>query len=107
MDISQPDVSLTSEQRQQAPCPQFQKQVEDHLNELKADLAERPFLWLAIAFIAGVVSHTFPVRILFLVALRLISWLAGPAILLMGVIKISDLFSAGFRGNAETVIERP
>jgi hypothetical protein len=38
--------------------------------------------------------------------LRLISWLAGPAILLMGVIKISDLFS-GFRRNAERVIERP
>ena len=107
MDISQPNILLTSEQRRKALSSQFQKQVEDHLNELKADLAERPFLWLAIAFIAGVVSHTFPVRILFLVALRLISWLAGPAILLMGVIKISDLFSAGFRRNAETVIERP
>ena len=106
MDISRNQISLTSEQRRKAPYLQFQKQLEDHLNELKADLAERPFLWLAIAFIAGVVSHTFPVRILFLVALRLISWLAGPAILLMGVIKISDLFSAGFRRNAETVIER-
>jgi hypothetical protein len=106
MDISQPDISLTSEQRWKAPYLQLQKQLEDRLNELKVDLVERPVLWLAIAFIAGVVSRTFPVRILFLVVLRLISWLAGPAILLMGVIKISDLFS-GFRRNAETVIERP
>jgi len=106
MDISRNQISLTSEQRRKAPYLQFQKQLEDHLNELKADLAERPFLWLAIAFIAGVVSHTFPVRILFLVVLRLISWLAGPVILLMGIIKISELF-CGFRRNAETVIERP
>src|SRR5271165_3440471 len=106
MAISYSDISLTPEQRGKAPYLQFQKQLEDRLNELKADLTERPFLWLAIAFIAGVVSHTFPVRILFLVVLRLISWLAGPAILLMGVIKITDLFS-GFRRNTETVIERP
>src|SRR5271154_1173795 len=101
MAISQHDISLTSEERRKASYLQFQKQLEDCLNELKADLAERPFLWLAIAFIAGVVSHTFPVRILFIVTLRLISWLAGPAILLMGVIKISDLF-CGFRRNPET-----
>ena len=106
MEISHSDISSTPEQRRKAPYLQFQKQLEDRLNELKVDLAERPFLWLAIAFIAGVVSRTFPVRILFLVVLRLISWLAGPAILLMGVIKISDLFS-GFRRNTETVIERP
>ena len=84
---------MNSEQGRKAAYRQFQKQLEDRLNELKADITEQPFLWLAIAFIAGVVSHTFPVRILFLVVLRLISWLAGPAILLMGVIKISDLFS--------------
>ena len=106
MELSQHHISLTSEQRQKAPYLQFQKELEDRLNEFKADLAERPFLWLTIAFIAGVVSHTFPVRILFLVVLRLISWLAGPAILLMGVIKITDLFS-GFRRNTETVIGRP
>ena len=62
MDISQPDISLTSEQRWKAPYLQFQKQLEDRLNEVKADLVERPVLWLAIAFIAGVVSRTFPVR---------------------------------------------
>ena len=93
MEISQPDVSLSSEQGRKAAYLQFQKQLQDRLNQLKADLTERPFLWLAIAFFAGVVSHTFPVRIFFLVVLRLVSWLAGPAMLLMGVIKISDLFS--------------
>jgi len=65
MEISQPDVSLSSEQGRKAAYLQFQKQLEDRLNQLKADLTERPFLWLAIAFFAGVVSHTFPVRILF------------------------------------------
>jgi hypothetical protein len=99
MEISQADVSLKSEEGRPAALRQFQKQLEDRSNEFKAEVVERPFLWLAIAFIAGVVSHTFPVRILFLVLLRLASWLAGPAILLMGVMKICDLFSAS-RGNA-------
>ncbi|SRR5260370_41932644 len=97
---------MNSEQGRKAACRQFQKQLEDRLNELKADITEQPFLWLAIAFISGVVSHTFPVRILFLVVLRLICWLAGPAILLMGVIKINDLFS-GFRRKGGTTMERP
>jgi hypothetical protein len=103
MEISQPDISLGSAQSRKAAY----LELEDRLNELKADLAERPFLWLAIAFIAGVVSDTFPVRMLFLVVLRLVSWLAGPAILLLGVIKISDLFSGSSRRNAPTMMERP
>ncbi len=107
MEISQPEISLRSEQSRKKAYLQLQKQLEDRLNELKADLAERPFLWLAIAFIAGVISHTFPVRILFQVVLRLVSWLAGPAILLMGVIKISDLFSGCSRRNMQTIMERP
>jgi hypothetical protein len=103
MEISQPDISLGSAQSRKAAY----LELADRLSELKADLAERPFLWLAIAFIAGVVSHTFPVRMLFLVVLRLVSWLAGPAILLLGVIKISDLFSGSSRRNAPTMMERP
>jgi hypothetical protein len=102
MGISQHDISLSSEERRKTPCPQFQQQLEDRLNELKADLAERPFRWLAIAFIEGVLSQTLPVRILFQVLLRLVYWLAGPAILLLGIIKISDMFS-GAPSNAPTI----
>jgi len=43
MDISQPDISLTSEQRWKAPYLQFQKQLEDRLNEVKLTLSNDPF----------------------------------------------------------------
>jgi hypothetical protein len=104
--LSQSNISLTSEESRKTAYLQFQKQLEDRLNELKADLTERPFLWLAIAFIAGVVSQTFPIRVLLQVVLRVVFWLAGPTILLMGVIKISDLFSSA-RRNAPTIPQRP
>ena len=97
---------IVGRKEQKTAYLQFQKQLEDRLNELKADITERPFLWLAIAFIAGVVSHTFPIKVLLLVVLRVVFWLVGPAILLMGVIKISDLFS-GPRRNAPTIPQRP
>ncbi len=106
MEISQPDISLRPAQGRQVSAPPFQMQLEEGLNELKADVTERPFLWLAIAFFAGFVSHTFPVRVLFLVVLRLVTWLSGPVILLMGVMKISDMFS-GSRRNEPTILQRP
>ena len=112
MEVSQADISPSPQESRKAGSPQFQKQLEDSLkqledslSELKVDVAERPFLWLAIAFIAGSISHTFPVRMLFFVALRLVSWLAGPAILLMGMMKICDLFSSPQR-NAPTILQR-
>jgi hypothetical protein len=107
MEISPHDISSRSGQSWKAIYLQFQKQWEDRLDELKVDLVERPFVWLTIAFIAGVVAQTFPVRILFLVVLRLVSWLTIPAILLLGVIKISDLFCGCSSGNAKTIRERP
>lgn len=106
MEVSQPDISSSPGESRKAAGSQFQKQLEDCLGELKVDVTERPFLWLAIAFTAGFISHTFPVRMLFLVVVRLVSWLAGPAILLMGLIKISDLFSSSQR-NAPTILQRP
>jgi hypothetical protein len=113
MEVSQPDISPSPQESRKAGSPQFQKQLEDSLTqledslrELKAEVTERPFLWLAIAFIAGSISHTFPVRMLFFVALRLASWLAGPAVLLMGMMKICDLFSNPQR-NAPTILQRP
>ena len=106
MQVSPPHISLSPEERRKAGSPQFQKQLEDSLRELKVDVMERPFLWLAIAFVAGFVSHTFPVRVLFFVAFKLVSWLAGPAILLMGMIKICELFSSPQR-NAPAILQRP
>ena len=106
MEVSQADISSIPEEGRKAGSPQFQKQLEDSFGELKVEITERPFLWLAIAFIAGSLSHTFPVRMLFFVALRLVSWLAGPAILLMGMIKICDLFASPQR-NAPTILQRP
>jgi hypothetical protein len=106
MEIMQPDVSLRPEKNRKEADLRFQRELEDRLNELKGDVAERPFLWLAIAFSTGFLSNTFPVRLLFLVVVRLVSWLLGPAILLMGVMKLSELFS-GSRGNEPTVLKRP
>ena len=106
MEISRPDLSLRPENNRKVHDLHFQQQLEDGLGELKADVTERPFLWLAIAFVAGFLSHTFPVRLLFLVVMRLISWLAGPVILLMGIVKISDLFSTP-RKYEPTILPHP
>ena len=106
MEISRPDLSLRPEQSRKTPDLQFQKQLEDGLNELKADVADRPYLWLAIAFVSGFLSHTFPVRLLFFVVMRLFSWLAGPIILLMGIIKISDILSTQ-RKYEPTILPHP
>jgi hypothetical protein len=97
MQIPQPEVSLRPEDAWKDANPQFQKQLEDGLNDLKADVTERPFIWLGIAFIIGFLSHTFPIRLLFIAVLRLVTWLSGPLLLLMGIIKISDLISSSRR----------
>jgi hypothetical protein len=65
--------------------------LEDRLEEFKGEVTERPFLYLAIAFVAGFASWTFPVRLIFSVLTRLVSFLFGPAILLMGILKIKEL----------------
>ena len=106
MEISHSDIAFRPEPSRAGTDPQFQRQLENGLNEVKAEVTERPFLWLAIAFIAGFVSHTFPVRILFLVAMKLVSWLLGPIILLMGVLKIGDWFFSLPR-KAPTILQRP
>jgi len=85
---------------------QFQQQLEDRWQAVKADVKEHPFLYLAMAFVTGVVSNTFPARMIFLVVMRIVSWLLGPAILLLGVFKLNDLFS-GSRRTQPTVLVRP
>jgi hypothetical protein len=93
MDSQEHNVSsLRSEESLKANDLHFQKELESRLSELKRDVSERPFLWLGISFLSGFVSNSLPARLLFVVVVRLISWLLGPAILLMGVVKISDLF---------------
>ena len=83
--------------KQNRTTAKLQKQLEDGLREFKAEITERPFLYLAIAFIAGFVSWTFPVRLIFSALRRLVSFLLGPAILLIGILKISELFSTANR----------
>jgi hypothetical protein len=106
MEITQPNVSLRSEQSSNSADLPFQRELEHGLNELRADMVERPLLYAGMAFVAGFVSNTFPARVLFHVLVRLISWLLGPAILLLGVIKFSGLFS-NFRRDEPTILRRP
>ena len=93
METSQADTSLRQMQNRQAAELRLLDQLEDRLREFKAEVAERPFPYLAIAFLAGFASWTFPVRLVFLALTRLVSFLLGPTILLMGILKISELFS--------------
>ncbi len=106
MEMSQSKESLGAKRGGQVVSPELQRQFEDRFNQLRADIAERPFFYSAIAFIAGFVSNTFPARVLFLIIMRIVSWLLGPAILLLGVIKLSDLFSS-LRRDEPVVLERP
>jgi hypothetical protein len=95
MDLSQQDVSSVTDQELRAAKVQYREELEDRLNEFRKDAATRPFLYVAIAFAAGFVSNTFPARMLFLIVMRVLSWLMGPAILVLGVIKLSKLVANG------------
>jgi len=92
METSQPDTSPRPQQNRK--MAELQKHLEDGLNEFKAEVTERPLLYLAFAFIAGFISWTFPIRLIFSALTRLVSFLSGPAMLLIGILKISELFSA-------------
>ena len=102
METSQSYNSPRLEQNCTTTRLQLQKQLEDGISEFKAEISERPFLYLAIAFIAGFVSWTFPVRLIFAALRRLISILLGPAILLIGMLKISEFFCAARREQETT-----
>jgi hypothetical protein len=107
MEISQPNIRLNPEQGWKATERRFQTQLEHRLGELKADVVERPLLYSGIAFLAGFLSNTFPARILFLFVARVVSWLSVPAILLMGILKLSDLFSSAPRRSEPTLLHKP
>jgi hypothetical protein len=105
MEMSQPNISYKPEDGSKS-VDQLQQQFQDRWQTVKADVREHPFLYLAIAFVTGVISNTFPGRMLFLIVMRIISWLLGPAMLLLGVFKLSDLFS-GSRRTETSVLSRP
>lgn len=102
MDISPQHVSSMPEQGFRAPELEYRKEFEDRLNELRADAVARPFLYLTMAFGLGFVANTFPARMLFLILMRVLSWLMGPAILVLGVMKLSNLIA-----NSRTVQPAP
>jgi hypothetical protein len=93
METSQADTSPRQKQNRKMTETRLLSRLQDELEEFKADVTERPFLYLAIAFIAGFASWTFPVRMVFLALTRLVSFLLGPAVLLIGILKIKELFS--------------
>jgi len=106
MEISQPNVTLRPETGWGSNEMRFQPRIEHRLNELKADIADRPFFYSGVAFAAGFLSNTFPARVLFAVLTRVLSWLSVPAILVMGLIQLSHLLSDS-RPNNPTLVERP
>jgi hypothetical protein len=106
METSQADRLLISEQSREAGDLHLKSKLEDYLRELKKEVAEQPFLCLAIAFLAGLVSHTFPARLLFRVLAKLVSWLVGPAILLLGIFRFSELLTK-LKRNQPTVLQQP
>jgi hypothetical protein len=95
MDLSQQDISSMPDHGLRAAKLQYREELEDRLNGFRTDAATRPFLYLAIAFVTGFVSNTFPARMLFLILMRVLSWLMGPVILVLGVIKLSKLVANG------------
>ena len=106
MEVSQPNITVGPEQSWKAPESRFQTEVEHRLNELKADVVARPFLYAGMAFLAGFLSNTLLARILFLLVARVVSWLSVPVILVMGIIKLSDLFSVSQRSEP-TLLHKP
>lgn len=105
MEIS-PNVTSRPESDRRSADPHFQLRLEHRLHELKADMAERPFLYAGIAFAAGFIANTYPARILFLLVARLVSWFAAPAIVILGVIKLSNLLSSSTPVEP-TIVQRP
>jgi hypothetical protein len=101
-----PNLTSRPESDRSSADPSVQLRLESRLHELKADIAERPFLYAGIAFVSGFIANTYPARILLLVVARLVSWFAAPAILLMGVMKLSSLL-AGSRPEEPTLVQRP
>jgi hypothetical protein len=93
METSQTNISHGQQQRRKTAELQIQKQIEEGLTEFRAEVIERPFLYLVIAFAAGFVSRTFPARLIFVALLRLVSFLLGPTILVLGILKVRELVS--------------
>lgn len=58
METSQADTVLRQKQNRRMAESRLLSHLEDGLEEFKADVIERPFLYLAIAFIAGIASWT-------------------------------------------------
>ena len=103
MNELQTDTLIRPEKSAASDHLQLPEEWKEELRKFQANVTARPFLSLAIAFFAGVVSQTFPVRLIFVVLMRLVSWLSGPAILVLGAVKISELFrkSQGFQSDGD------
>lgn len=74
----------------------LQEECHERLNRLKEEVVLRPFLSLALAFTGGLLAQTFPVRLLLLAIIKILSGLAGPTILALGAMKAYEMFSKQF-----------
>jgi hypothetical protein len=71
-------------------------ECQERLNRLKDEIVQRPFLSLALAFTAGLLAQTFPVRLLLLAIIKILSGLAVPTILALGAVKAFEMSSKRF-----------
>jgi hypothetical protein len=74
----------------------LQEECQERLNRLKGEVVQRPFLSLALAFTVGLLAQTFPVRLLLLAIVKILSGLAGPTILALGAVKAFEMFCKQF-----------
>jgi hypothetical protein len=94
------DILRNQQQTGRTTEMQIQQRVEEALNEFRRAIVGRPFFYLGIAFAGGFVSRTFPLRLIFSALLRLVSFLLGPTILMLGILKSCELLSVE-RGSAK------
>jgi hypothetical protein len=93
MEIQNHDLTVESQNRPTRAVPRS-REFEELLIQLKVRVSERPFLYLAVAFTAGLVSRSFPVLLILSGIVRLLFLLLGPAIQLLGLLKVKELISA-------------
>jgi hypothetical protein len=82
----------------------LREECQERLNRLKEDFVRHPFLSLALAFTGGLLAQTFPVRLLLLAIVKIVSWLVGPTILALGAVKAFEIISNQFGAD---FLEKP
>jgi hypothetical protein len=77
----------------------LRQECQERLDQLRQDVIQRPFLSVVLAFTGGLLAQTFPVRLLLMAIVKVISWLVGPAILALGAVKAFEIVTHQFGAN--------